>query len=206
MKQSLDAYFSTAARLPMTAEVQDREGRVIALDRFFRILIGEVHAVHECGNTLAFVGNGGSAAIASHMAIDFSKNGGLRARAFNDGAALTCLGNDLGYENVFAGQIEMHARPGDLLFAISSSGRSQNILNAVAAGRAGGCGVVTLSGFAPDNPLRRLGDYNVYVASHEYGLVEIAHLSLCHALLDMALGWSQEQESASGALAREVAA
>ena len=71
-----------------------------------------------------FVGNGGSAGIASHLAIDFSKNGGLRSLAFNDASALTCLGNDLGYENVFAKQIDFHARAGDLLIAISSSGRS----------------------------------------------------------------------------------
>ena len=83
-----------------------------------------------------FVGNGGSAGIASHLAIDFSKNGGMRAMAFNDPSALTCLGNDLGYENVFAKQIEFHGRAGDLLIAISSSGRSPNILNAVKAARA----------------------------------------------------------------------
>ena len=73
----------------------------------------------------------GAPEFASHLAIDFSKNGGLRAMAFNDAAALTCLGNDLGYENVFAKQIEFHGRGGDLLMAISSSGRSPNILEAV---------------------------------------------------------------------------
>ena len=57
------------------------------------------------------IGNGGSAAIASHLATDYTKNGGLRTQAFNDGSMLTCLGNDLGYENVFAKQIEMFARP-----------------------------------------------------------------------------------------------
>ena len=56
------------------------------------------------------IGNGGSAGIASHMANDFSKNGGLRALAFNDPSVLTCLGNDLGYEHVFAKQLEWHAR------------------------------------------------------------------------------------------------
>ena len=86
-----------------------------------------------------FIGNGGSAGIASHLAIDFSKNGGLRALAFNDPSALTCLGNDLGYENVFAKQIELHGRAGDLLIAISSSGRSPNILNAVEAARCRDC-------------------------------------------------------------------
>jgi hypothetical protein len=59
-----------------------------------------------------FIGNGGSAAIASHMAIDFTKNGGMPAMCFNDGAALTCLGNDLGYEEVFAGAASRPRAPG----------------------------------------------------------------------------------------------
>jgi D-sedoheptulose 7-phosphate isomerase len=141
-------------------------------------------AAHAAGNKLIFLGNGGSAAIASHMAADYSKNGNLRALALNDAAMLTCVGNDLGYDRVFAKQIELHGRRGDLVVAISSSGRSANILNAVAAAREAGCTVVTLSGFTPDNPLRQLGDLNFYVASDRYGLVEVSHLTLCHALLD----------------------
>jgi D-sedoheptulose 7-phosphate isomerase len=115
------------------------------------------------GNKIIFVGNGGSAGIASHLAIDFSKNGGLRSLAFNDASALTCLGNDLGYENVFAKQLDFHARPGDLLIAISSSGRSPNILNAVKAARAHDCKVVTFSGFTEENDLRKTGDVNFYI-------------------------------------------
>src|SRR3984957_14931112 len=112
---------------------------------------------HAAGNKLIFVGNGGSAAIASHMATDYSKNGDVRSMALNDSSMLTCLGNDLGYDRVFAKQIELHARAGDLVVAISSSGRSANILNAVDAAIAAGCTVATLSGFTPDNPLRRKG-------------------------------------------------
>src|SRR5258705_10607321 len=118
------------------------------------------------------------------MATDYSKNGGVRSLALNDASMLTCLGNDLGYDRVFAKQIELHARPGDLVIAISSSGRSANILNAVKAARAVKCVVVTLSGFALDNPLRGVGDINVYVASDRYGFVEIGHLTICHAILN----------------------
>ena len=78
---------------------------------------------HAAGNKLIFVGNGGSAAISSHMATDYSKNGDVRAMALNDASMLTCLGNDLGYERVFAKQIELYARADDLVIAISSSGR-----------------------------------------------------------------------------------
>ena len=101
---------------------------------------------------------------------------------------LTCLGNDLGYNQVFAKQIELHARRGDLVIAISSSGRSENILNAVAAARTAECIVVTFSGFMPDNPLRSRGDVNFYTPSDRYGFVEIAHLTICHAILDYICG------------------
>jgi D-sedoheptulose 7-phosphate isomerase len=151
------------------------------------------------GNKLMFIGNGGSAAIASHMAADFSKTGNLRSVAFNDASALTCLGNDLGYENVFAKQIELHARQGDFLVAISSSGRSANILKGVSAARATGCAVLTLSGFQSDNPLRRQGDINMWVNSDYYGFVEIAHMALTHAILDMAMGWGVETPRAARA-------
>ena len=205
MKEQLENYFATLARLPLAAEVSDRDGRAWPLDRFFSAVIAKSRSAHADGKKLMFIGNGGSATIASHMAIDFSKNGGIRALAFNDGAALTCLGNDLGYENVFAQPIEMHAQAGDLLFAISSSGNSDNILRGVAAARARGCTVVTLSGFAPDNALRALGDINLYVAAQDYGFVEIAHLSLCHALLDLAMGWGVDKKGAKSDL-KEIAA
>jgi D-sedoheptulose 7-phosphate isomerase len=100
-----------------------------------------------------FIGNGGSAAISSHMSIDFWKNGNIPSMCFNDGALLTCLGNDYGYEKVFEKPIEMFMNSEDVLIAISSSGRSQNILNGVRAARDIGCEAVTLSGFGKDNPL-----------------------------------------------------
>ena len=138
-----------------------------------------------------FIGNGGSSGIASHLAIDFTKNGKLRSMAFNDAAALTCLGNDLGYEDVFAKQLEFHAWPGDLLIAISSSGRSPNILKAVSMARACNCQIVTYSGFSEDNDLRKTGDINFYVDSREYGFVEVSHVALCHAILDIDMGWGR---------------
>ena len=163
----------------------ERLGAGLGVDEAFSRLASMVRAAASGDNKLIFVGNGGSAGIASHAAIDYSKNGGMRALAFNDGAALTCLANDLGYDHVFSYQIGLHGRRGDVLFAISSSGRSNSILNAVRAGRERDCAVVTFSGFDRDNPLREAGDLNCYVSSHEYGFVEVAHLALIHALLDL---------------------
>ena len=191
-------YFDTLAELLHGTAVTIHDGTPLSLDQGIDWMRRAATETHACGHKIMFVGNGGSAGISSHMAIDYSKNGGLRATAFNDPAALTCLSNDLGYEQVFAKQIELHLRPGDLLVAISSSGRSPNILNAVAVARAGGCRIVTLSGFGADNPLRRTGDVNFYVESCEYGFVEIAHLSLCHAVLDIEMGWHSGYQAAAG--------
>ncbi len=183
-----DTYFQTLAQLVRNVAVTDGDNQPLAVDHGFSRVSRAAHAAHDAGNKIIFVGNGGSAGIASHLAIDFSKNGGMRSLAFNDAAALTCLGNDLGYENVFGAQIDFHARPGDLLIAISSSGMSLSILRAVASARARDCGVVTLSGFSEDNALRVMGDVNFYIQSDAYGFVEVAHMAVCHAILDLDLG------------------
>ena len=186
------SYFETLHRVGDAASASDRAGAAMPLEAAVDWAIETARGAHAAGNKLMFVGNGGSAAIASHMAIDYSKNGGMRSLAFNDGASLTCLGNDLGYDQVFAKQVDLHARDGDLLIAISSSGRSANILNAVSKGRERDCRVLTLSGFTPDNPLRGMGDVNLFVPSGEYGFVELTHLALCHCVLDLAMGWRPE--------------
>ncbi len=136
------------------------------------------------GGKILFIGNGGSASISSHIATDLLKNVGMPALAFNDASLLTCLSNDLGYERVFSEPLKMLAGKNDILFAISSSGRSQNILNACKAAKKKGCFLITLSGFDPKNPLRAMGDINIYVPSDSYGYVEITHLAICHFIVD----------------------
>lgn len=138
-----------------------------------------------CGK-LIFIGNGGSAAIASHMALDFSNAGKIRAVCFNDGPLLTCLANDYSYKKVFEKAIEMYADKVDLIVAISSSGQSPNIINAVMAAKKEGCETITLSGFDDTNPLRQLGDINIHVPIPKpfYGLVECSHYLILHFLLD----------------------
>jgi D-sedoheptulose 7-phosphate isomerase len=182
------SYFTVLSEYLTETAVTSASGEALELAEAVNRIIAQARHTHAAGNKLIFVGNGGSAAIASHMATDYSKNGDIRSLALNDSSMLTCLGNDLGYERVFAKQIELHARPDDLVIAISSSGRSPNILAAVKAARAAKCEVVTFSGFAPDNPLRSLGDINFYIASDRYGFVEIGHLTICHAILDFICG------------------
>ncbi|NLO91011.1 MAG: SIS domain-containing protein [Elusimicrobia bacterium] len=136
------------------------------------------------GGTIYMAGNGGSASIASHITVDLWKNGGVRAQAFNDSSLLTCLGNDLGYEQVFAAPIEKFADKGDVVVLISSSGQSPNMLAAAGAALKRGCRLITLTGFKPGNPLRSMGEINFHVPSGEYGFVETAHAAICHAFVD----------------------
>lgn len=148
----------------------------------------------SAGRKIMFIGNGGSASISSHMATDFLKNGNMRALTFNDSALLTCLGNDYGYKHVFEKPIDMMAAQDDVLIAISSSGRSENILRGVEAARSKGCFIITLSGFDSDNPLSTRGNMNFYVPSKSYGHVEIIHHSICHCLLDSILNAGKVKE------------
>lgn len=184
----ISSYFAALAGYLNQTVATSADGQTIDLADAVNKVMSTARRAHAIGNKLIFVGNGGSAAVASHMATDYSKNGDVRALALNDSAMLTCLGNDLGYDQVFAKQIALYGRSGDLVLAISSSGRSANILNAVAAARAAGCEIITLSGFTADNPLRRLGDTNFYIPSDRYGFVEIGHLTICHAILDFMCG------------------
>jgi D-sedoheptulose 7-phosphate isomerase len=195
----VDGYAQALATALQDAQASDRAGRRLSLDDVVRWAAATARAAHDAGHKLMFVGNGGSATTASHMATDYNKNGNLRTLSLNDSSMLTCLANDYSFADVFAKQVEFHGGAGDLLVAISSSGKSPNILNAVSTARARGCTILTMSGFDPDNPLRREGDMNVYLPSEFYGIVEIGHLALCHAILD----YSMEQDGRGPARRRD---
>jgi D-sedoheptulose 7-phosphate isomerase len=181
----ITAYFAEVGRVCTSVKVSDGEGRPLSLRAGFDWVAERARLAHEAGHKMILIGNGGSAAIASHQAIEFLKNGGIRALALNDGASLTALANDLGYANIFAEQLRMHGQPGDLLVAISSSGQSTNILKAVETARTHGMAIATFSGFQAANLLRASGDVNFYVDSDQYGFVEIAHHALIQAILDL---------------------
>ena len=134
-----------------------------------------------------FAGNGGSAAIASHMTADFMKNGGMKTYSLYDNSVTTCMANDYGYEHIFSRPLEFLASEKDLLVAISSSGNSQNIINAIEIAKKRGCIVVTLTGFQPDNSIRKMGDYNLHVPVCHYGMVESIHNLILQQIVDVIL-------------------
>ena len=126
-------------------------------------------------NKIIIVGNGGSASIASHLTVDFINAAKIKAINFNESSIITCFSNDYGYENWVSKALECYASTGDIVILISSSGQSQNILNGAETAKSMNANVVTLSGFSSDNPLRQLGDINLWVDSNAYNTVEMAH-------------------------------
>ena len=188
MKDSFPEYSSQLHTCFLTTEANREDlAKPILLEEAFHQAYDLILKTNQVSGKVIFIGNGGSAAIASHQAVDLWKNGGIRAVAFNDPSLLTCVSNDYGYESVFEKPIDMFAEKRDTLIAISSSGQSPNILRAVDRAQGKGCSVITLSGFRPDNPLRRKGRLNFYVSSQSYGVVEIAHLAICHYLADQVM-------------------
>jgi len=140
------------------------------------------------GSVIYFIGNGGSAAIAEHAAIDLTKNAGLKALAVSGSPMLTTFSNDYGYENVFKKAIEAFGKKGDILIAISSSGKSKNIINASKIAKKKGMQIITLSGFEAGNPLKKMGDINFWVNSKAFGFVEILHGFILHCINDSIIG------------------
>lgn len=133
-------------------------------------------------------GNGGSAAIANHMQCDHTKGiaaaTDLSPRVLSLSAnveLLTAIANDTGYENVFVHQLETQSEPGDVLLAVSSSGRSPNIVSALTWAREHGLATIAVTGF-DGGPARAAADVSVHVDSLNYGIVEDLHQAVMHAL------------------------
>ena len=130
---------------------------------------------NNAGGKVIVVGNGGSAAISSHVAVDLTKAAKVRAVNFNEANLITCYANDYGYDQWVSRALESYADEGDVALLISSSGKSLNIVNGAIKARELGLTVVTLSGFDKKNPLRALGDINLWVDSSAYNVVEMGH-------------------------------
>jgi D-sedoheptulose 7-phosphate isomerase len=184
--EAIRSYFDTLDRVLHAVEVTDRTGNTVDQKSGLSSAAQAMTRASAAGKTIFVIGNGGSAGIASQVTYAFTHFRGVAALCLNDPSALTGIGADHGYAQVFSRQLSAHGRPGDYLIAISSSGQSANILNGVSAARENGLEILTLTGFKRQNPLRRTGDLNLYVNSGEYGFIEVSHLGLCHAILEIA--------------------
>ena len=151
-------------------------------------IVDLIKSTSKNGNKLIIAGNGGSAAMASHVAIDLTKNAKIRAINFNEADLITCFANDFGYEEWVSRSLEFYADKGDLVILISSSGSSKNIINAAKKSRELGLKIITLSGFNPENPLKKMGDINLFANSRGYNIVEMSHHIWLVAIVDKIIG------------------
>ncbi len=168
-------------------EVTDSLNQKIAFNDAILDINNRIKKVADDNKKVIMVGNGGSAGICSHQTVDYWKNGKIKSINFNDSSLLTCISNDISFEEVFSKPIEMFIEEGDVVYCFSSSGRSKNIINAATKSKENKSLLITFSGFDDDNDLRQLGDFNFYVKSSSYGFVEIIHLFISHLILDSKL-------------------
>ena len=140
------------------------------------------------------IGNGGSASIASHLTVDFINAANIRAINFNESSIITCFSNDYGYENWISKALDCYANPGDLVVLISSSGQSKNMLVGADKAKTLGLDIITLSGFSSDNPLKKLGDINLWVNSNKYNIVEMTHHIWLLAIVDYIINLNNKEQ------------
>lgn len=134
------------------------------------------------GGKLFFIGNGGSHSVCLHMAEDFTKVANIPSLSLDNPCLLTCLSNDYSFEDSYKEWLRRFFTPGrDTLIAISSSGESKNIINAVKSINGP---TITLTAHKRDNTLNTLGDINFYIRTSSYGCAEIYHSLLLHLILD----------------------
>jgi|SRR2546422_1601478 len=142
----------------------------------------------EKGRKVIFAGNGGSSAMASHCAVDFTKLARIRSINFNEVDLITCFSNDYGYEHWVQKGLEFYGDPEDVVVLISSSGKSPNMVNAARYADAAKISVVTFTGFAEDNPLKMAGHLNFWVNSQAYNIIEMTHHIWLLAVCDLIVG------------------
>ncbi len=149
----------------------------------------ELLKVKNNGSKIMIVGNGGSAAIASHFSVDITKNAKIRAVNFNEADLITCFANDYGYEKWVEKAVDFYADKNDVLILISSSGKSLNMINACKAAKNKKVSkVITFTGHDKNNPLSKLGDINFWIDSKAYNFVENTHQLWLLTIVDLIIG------------------
>ncbi len=172
-----DSYTEEMARAAKTIDP-------VSFERAAEILL----EAYLCGARMFSCGNGGSASIANHMQCDHVK--GVRATTdlspqvlslSTNVELLTAIANDIGYESVFVYQLQSQSEPGDVLVAVSSSGRSANIVHALTWAREAGLRTIAITGF-DGGAARSVAEASIHVDCTNYGIVEDLHQVVMHAL------------------------
>lgn len=178
MKNFYKPYYDEYFRLifPENIESQFEKFKNIALD------------IKNNDGKLMFAGNGASASISEHGAVDFTKQGGVRAITFNEANLITCFSNDFGYDHWVSEAVKFYGKKDDVLVLISVSGESPSVINAAKVAKELEIPVITFSGRDSNNSLKSLGDLNFWVDSHAYNIVECIHMIWVTTVIDALIG------------------
>ena len=147
-------------------------------------------SVKDNKNKLIFAGNGASASISSHGAVDFTKQAGVRSMTFNEANIITCFSNDYGYENWISKALDFYSNSGDVVVLTSVSGESESVVFAAKNAKKIGLKVITFTGRNINNSLSELGDLNFWVDSQAYNIVECIHMIWLTTVIDSIIGKS----------------
>jgi D-sedoheptulose 7-phosphate isomerase len=176
-------------RIQESLRAQERLLGAAALAALVRAADAISRSLLAGGKLLAF-GNGGSAADATHIAAEFVGRFLVERRALpalsltDNGSSMSAIGNDYGFERVFARQIEAFAAPGDIALAISTSGRSENVLAGARRARELGMSCIAMTG-TPGGPLGDAVDIHIAVASDATPRIQEAHMLIAHLLCEL---------------------
>ena len=176
----LNTYFNEINKTANDISITDISGSELDQGEIFSQLHSKLKQLKENSGVVHFIGNGASASIASHFALDYFKAGQLRTNSFNDLSALTAFGNDISFSEVFAYPISRLVTEKDILIAVSSSGNSPNIVRGLEEARDREAFLISLSGMKRDNKIRKMGDINMFFPGMDYGPTECAHTIMLH--------------------------
>ena len=180
-RSAISEYFSTGGKL--LTQIPNEEVMALAI---------AINQARKTGGTVYIAGNGGSASTASHFATDIgigslNRANPVRSLSLCDNtAAITAIANDMDYSSIFAQQLKLLGKQGDLLIVISASGNSDNLIKAVEVASALGMESHSLTGFDGGKLKQLTVGRNIHVETPKgaYGLVEDAHLAICHVITE----------------------
>jgi len=181
----------------LSPRASDADSQPLDIDSAFDRWTDWTVQIREKKRTIFLIGNGASASMASHVAADLAKNAHVHTEVFTDLALITAIANDLSFQEIFSEPLKRRLVPGDMLVAISSSGRSANIIQAVQTTKILGGKVITLSAMQRNNPLHSLGDLNFYIPAPSYGMAETCHAAILHYWIDRTIHADQMKKGIS---------
>ncbi len=173
------------------------DGKTFDIEAAFALWTDWTGQIKEEKRTIFLIGNGASASMASHVAADLAKNAHVHTEVFTDLALITAIANDLSFQDIFSEPLKRRLVSGDMVVAISSSGQSPNILQAVQTTRKLSGRVITLSAMKPENSLCSLGDLNFYIPAQTYGMAETCHAAILHHWIDRTILTNQVTKGAT---------